>query len=175
MRDLLKKAKLGDKKAKELIIMACKPLIIKTYRSVELIDYDKEDIEQICVMVILNVIEKIDINRGDKLLGYIKKSIQNQMIDLKRRRNVKEKYEKVVMVEVAENRASIEEEILEKDLIKILIKIVKNLSYEEKLLFKIVFLNEKPLTRYADIRKMSYIDAYKLKQRVTRVLRENIK
>ncbi|AYE33897.1 sigma-70 family RNA polymerase sigma factor [Clostridium septicum] len=168
MRELLRKAKLGDKRAKELIIIACKPLIIKSYMSINIKNFEKEDIEQICVMVVLNVIEKIDLEKERLFFAYLKRSINNKLIDLKKRCDKNIIY--IDNKELSENRMlkveTLEEEVLKREVINRLKNIVLSFSKDERILFEMVYINGEKLTSYADFMGINYSDAYKMKVKI---------
>ena len=79
MRELIIKAKSGDKQSAEEIIKLFQPLIYKTSISYFIYGYDTEDIKQIATMTVINSIKKIKDDSLDYFPVYLKTSIKNIM------------------------------------------------------------------------------------------------
>ena len=182
MRELIIKAKEGDKQSVEEIIKLFKPLIYKTSISYYIYGYDTEDIKQIAIMTVINSIKKI---KGDSLEyfpAYLKKAIKNIMsreIEKATNRYYEEKENKEILSlveakEIIDESIDLNKEILDKELSAILNNIIKKMKSEKQDLIKKLYIEELSLKEYAEIEKIKYHKARYLKDKVIEELRREL-
>lgn len=75
-KDLLIRAKEGDKEAMEEILKMFKPLIVSCANRVYISGYDTSDLIQIGYVTVLKAIDKFDIS-SDSFVSYVKNAVQH--------------------------------------------------------------------------------------------------
>lgn len=106
--------------------------------------------------------------KGKAIFCIFKRSINNKLIDLKKRCDKNIIY--IDNKELSENRMlkveTLEEEVLKREVINRLKNIVLSFSKDERILFEMVYINGEKLTSYADFMGINYSDAYKMKVKI---------
>lgn len=75
-KEIIVRAKAGDKAAKEEILMMFKPLVISCANNVYICGYEKSDLIQIGYISILKAIDSFDIS-SDSFAAYVNNSVRN--------------------------------------------------------------------------------------------------
>lgn len=75
-KELLIKAKEGDKASKEEILMMFKPLVISRANNIYISGYDKSDLIQIGYVSVLKAIDSYDIS-SDSFTAYVNNAVRN--------------------------------------------------------------------------------------------------
>lgn len=182
MRELLMKAKNGDKQSLEKIIERYEPLIYKTSISYYIYGYDVEDLKQITTITIINSVKKIKEDSLDYFSAYLKKAIRNTMArEIAKATNKyyedKEEKEIISLIEVKEiidKSVDLNKDLLDKELIEIINRTIKNMKDIEQRLIRKLYIEKLSLREYAEIEKIKYHKARYLKEKVIKKLREEL-
>lgn len=182
MKELIIKAKAGDKQSVEEIIKLFQPLIYKTSISYYIYGYDTEDLKQIATVTVINSIKKIKLDSLSFFSAYLKTAIKNTMVrEIEKATNryyeEKENKEIITLVEVKEiidESIDLNKELLDKELIEILNRTIKNLKNKEQNLIRKLYIEELSLREYAEIEKIKYHKARYLKDKVIDALRKEL-
>lgn len=182
MRELIIKAKTGDKQSLEEVIKLFNPLIYKTSISYYIYGYDTEDIKQIATITVINSIKKIKEDSLDYFAAYLKTAIKNTMakeIEKATHRYYEEKENKEIISlievkQIIDESIDLNKELLDKEISDILSNIIKKLKNEEQNLIKKLYIEELSLKEYAEIEKIKYYKARYLKDKVIDALRREL-
>lgn len=176
IKDLLHLAKLGDSNAKEYLINMYLPLIYRKIYILDIKGYTNEDLIQLGQLVILNCINRFDINKNTRAFSsYISISLQNKYVDVLRD-TIKENSTEYFATEdldtslatnnfSAEAQVSVVDLVITNELVFNLQGCIDKLSFEEKELIYSVFIKEesKSLRGYAISRNIPYSQALKIR------------
>lgn len=182
MRELIIKAKGGDKESLEEIINLFKPLIYKTSISYYIYGYDIEDLKQIATMTVINSIKKVKEDSLEYFSAYVKTAIKNAManeIEKATNRYYEDKEEKEIISlfevkDIIDESIDLNKKLLDNELLEIINKIVKNLKNEEQNLIRKLYIENLSLREYAEIEKIKYHKARYLKEKVIDALRKEL-
>ncbi|WP_040213550.1 sigma-70 family RNA polymerase sigma factor [Clostridium polynesiense] len=183
MQEIIKRAKKGDKSAKEEILNRYMPLIYKASSKVFIIGYGDEDLRQTGVKSVLEAIEKYNPERNTNFSAYVKTAVVNNFRYLIRGK-CRENYVKSLN-EVQEDGFeleahismdfNLEEYVIEKDLKLKLRKALEKLTEEEKELLYYAFGKKHGgLTEYAEKKDISYRKVYNFKNSLINKIRKYI-
>lgn len=174
MKDLIIKAKAGDKKAIEEIIENYKPLINNTAISFYIYGYEEEDIKQLAILAIIKAIRNFDIDLSlDYFPSYVKKAVRNTIYDeiekatkvyYKNKEN-KEIASLINYKEIIDENIDIQEEYLVKEAKQNLIKAISLLKEEDKELLKELYVKNTNLKDYSKEKNIEYHKARYMKDK----------
>ena len=180
MKDLIIKAKKGDKKSLEEIIKIFEPLINNTSISFYIYGYDSEDIKQIATISIIKAINKFNVEQIDSFPAYVKKCVRNSLykeIDKATKVYFKNKETKELATlidykEIIDEKINIQEDYLEKEGKVNLEKAIRLLKERDRRLLKYLYVENKTLKDYAKEKKLEYHKARYMKEKAIKNLKE---
>lgn len=180
MKDLIIKAKKGDKKSLEEIIKNFEPLINNTSISFYIYGYDSEDIKQIATISIINAINNFNVEQIDLFPAYAKKCVKNSLckeIDKATKVYFKNKETKEIATlidckEIIDEKINIQEDYLEKEGKVNLEKAINLLSEKDRKILKYLYVENKTLKSYAEEKKIEYHKARYMKEKAIKNLKE---
>ncbi|WP_300381020.1 sigma-70 family RNA polymerase sigma factor [Clostridium sp.] len=182
MKELIIKAKSGDKGSVEKIIKLFQPLIYKTSIKYYIYGYDTEDLKQIAIMTVIKSIKKIKEDSLDNFPAYLKIAIKNAMTyEIEKATNryyeEKEKRRGITLIEAKEiidESIDISKSIIDKELLENLNNIIKNMEIKEQKLIRKLYIEKVSLSGYAKIEKIEYHKARYLKDKVIEKIRKEL-
>lgn len=180
MRELIMRAKDGDKKALGEIIESFKPLINNTAISFYIYGYDAEDIKQVATMALINAVNKFDLNRETAFAAYAKECVRNSLyteIDKASKIYFKDKENKEMAVliqekEIIDENINLQEDYIEKEMKINLGKAIDLLNENDKKILKAIYLENKTLKSYSEEEKLEYHKARYMKDKAISNLKE---
>ena len=182
MKELIIKAKQGDKNALEEILNKFQPLINKTTASFYIYGCDFEDIRQIAVLGIINAVNKFDINLSASFPSYVKECVRNSMykeIEKATKHYYKNKLSKEIaefidIKEIIDEKIDIQEDYIKKMNKKNLEKAISLLKEEDRNLLKVLYVENKTLKSYSKDNNIEYHKARYKKDKVIKNLKETL-
>ncbi len=184
--ELLKKvtrAKSGDKKAMEEVIISFKPFVIKTALSTYIKGYDMEDLIQIGEMSIIKAVNMFDNLKSNSFITYVTNAIKINFYELIRK-NIKsasvcslnsvnkEGYEIIDSLVSEEN---IEDEIIKEEENMDLKRALSLLKAEDKEIIYYFYFQKKTLQEYRKEKGIGYRTAVDRKKRALGKLKKILK
>lgn len=174
MKELLKKAKEGDKASIEALLNKFEPLIKKSSRKYYINGYEQGDVKQLAYMAALKAIKKFDTERSNSFPLYVKRTIQNSIYKEVQKskknfcyRKVNEEIRETTEIKNIEDKSiNIDEEIIKKERRDTLINLINKMTVKEKELITKVFIEEKTLKKYAEEKNMKYHRVFYLKKKI---------
>ena len=174
MKELLKKAKEGDRASIEALLNKFEPLIKKSSRKYYINGYEQGDVKQLAYMAALKAIKKFDTERSNSFPLYVKRTIQNsiykELLKSKEKFNVNKTNKELKPITEIENiedkSINIDEEIIKKERREILINLINKMAAEERELIIEIFIEEKTLKKYAEEKNMKYHRVFYLKKKI---------
>ena len=178
MKELIIKAKQGDKNALEEILNKFQPLVNKTIASFYIYGCDFEDIRQIAILGIINAVNKFDINLSASFPSYVKECVRNSMykeIEKATKHYYKNKLSKEI-AEFIDIKEIIDEKIdnIKKMNKKNLEKAISLLKEEDRNLLKVLYVENKTLKPYSKDNNIEYHKARYKKDKVIKNLKETL-
>lgn len=182
IKELLIKAKDGDKIALEEIIKKHEPLIYNTMISFYIKGYDKEDIRQIAILSIIKAVKNCNIELSRGFSSYAKEIIRNDIY--KEISKVEKQYYKhkesneIAMIidikEIVDEGTNIIEDYIKSEDKEILIKEINLLEEEERALLKAIYVENISLKKYAKEKGVEYHKARYMKDKIIEKLRKGL-
>ena len=174
MKELLKKAKEGDRASIEALLNKFEPLIKKSSRKYYINGYEQRDVKQLAYMATLKAIKKFDTEKSNYFPLYVKRTIQNsiykELLKSKEKFNVNKTNKELKPITEIENiedkSINIDEEIIKKERREILINLINKMAPEERELIIEIFIEEKTLKKYAEEKNMKYHRVFYLKKKI---------
>lgn len=174
MKELLKKAKEGDRASIEALLNKFEPLIKKSSRKYYINGYEQRDVKQLAYMAALKAIKKFDTEKSNYFPLYVKRTIQNsiykELLKSKEKFNVNKTNKELKPITEIENiedkSINIDEEIIRKERRDTLINLINKMTVKEKELITKVFIEEKTLKKYAEEKNMKYHRVFYLKKKI---------
>lgn len=174
MKELLKKAKEGDRASIEALLNKFEPLIKKSSRKYYINGYEQRDVKQLAYMAALKAIKKFDTERSNSFPLYVKRTIQNSIYKEVQKskknfyyRKVNEEIRETTEIKNIEDKSiNIDEEIIRKERRDTLINLINKMTVKEKELITKVFIEEKTLREYAEEKKIKYHKVFYLKKKI---------
>lgn len=166
---LILDAQSGDKKSLEKIIIEFKPLIKNraTYYSKN--NFECEDIKQIAIVGIIKAIRKLDLNKGDNFLAYIKKTVEHEIWKSLRKEH---KVGRIIEKELYEvSKLSTLDIYIQKERLREINRIINELDYEEKELIIYLYSQGGSLRQYAKIKNKKYHNLRYKKEKILERIR----
>ena len=183
MREIIKRAKEGDKEAKLFIIDKYRPLIYKASQNIFVSGFEDEDLRQVAFESILKAIEKYNLDSPVGFSAYVKSAVENNFKYLISGR-AKDNYMKSLneihgegmeFGELIPMDFDLEEYALDKDIKCVLKRAISNLSLEEKeMLYYFFEKSHGGVMEYSKIKGISYKRACKFKSSLINKLKEYI-
>jgi RNA polymerase sporulation-specific sigma factor len=182
MKELIIKAKQGDKNALEEILNKFQPLINKTVISFYIYGYDFEDIRQIATLGIINAVNKFDTTLSESFPSYAKEAVRNAMykeIEKATKHYYKDKESKEIetlidIKDIIDEEIDIQEDYIKKDSKKNLEKAISLLKEEDRNLLKFLYIENKTLKSYSEDKNIEYYKARYMKDKVIKTLKETL-
>lgn len=184
LRELVSLAKDGDEKSLEEIILRFQKLINKWSWSIYVEGYEVEDLVSIGNQWIIIAVQKYDIESKVNFEAYLQKTIQNNYYDLIRKRA---RYNYTVSLNskgcdgdeeiqsLIEDDINIENMVINKIMLKKLIREINKLSAEDKELIKFAFGDKLGgVKAYSNKKGISYKKCYNRRNEIINILREKI-
>lgn len=182
MKNLIIKAKQGDKNSLEEIIINFKPLINNTAMSFYIYGYEDEDIKQLTILAIIKAIDKFDITLSDSFPSYVKETVRNTIykeIDKATKVYFKDKISKEIanfidIKEIVDENTNIQEDYINKEGKKDLEKAISLLKDEERNLLKALYIQGITLKKYSEENNIEYHKSRYLKDKTIKKLKYNL-
>ena len=182
MKNLIIKAKQGDKNSLEEIIKNFKPLINNTAMSFYIYGYEDEDIKQLTILAIIKAVDKFDVTLSDSFPSYVKEIVRNTIykeIDKATKVYFKEKISKEISIlidikEIVDENTNIQEDYINKDGKKYLEKAIGLLEEDERSLLKDLYIERKTLKDYAEENNLEYYKARYIKDKIIKKLKVSL-
>ena len=182
MKELILKAKEGNKKALEEIIIKFQPLINKTAISFYIYGYEDEDIKQIATMAIIKAIYKFDVSFSNSFPSYAKEAIRNSIykeIDKATKIYYKNKESKEIATyidikDIIDENINIQEDYIKKEGKTTLEKAISLLKEEERSLLKALYIERITLKKYSEENNLEYHKSRYLKDKIIKKLKDNL-
>ncbi|MBE6055219.1 MAG: sigma-70 family RNA polymerase sigma factor [Clostridium sartagoforme] len=182
MKELIVKAKQGNKEALEEIIKKFKPLINTTAISFYIYGYEDEDIKQIATIAIIKAIEKFDISLSNSFPSYVKETVRNTIykeIDKATKAYYKNKDSKEIATfieikDIIDDNIDIQEDYIKKEGKRNLEKAISLLKEEERDLLKAIYIEGKTLKKYSEENNLEYYKARYLRDKAIKILKVNL-
>lgn len=180
IQEMIKRAKQGDKDAKEEIIKKYMPLVIKNSFNIFISGYDMEDLKQLGYISILKAIDKFDLDKNKDFTAYVKQSIiKNYYYEIRKKARLgaessinKTTEEGIEFEDMLESDCNIEEDFICKEDKMRLKKALRHLSKEEMEFINIMYgKGYGGITEYSKIKKVKYAESLKMRDRVLKKLR----
>lgn len=182
---LIKKSNEGDRRAKEEILEYFRPMINKIVKTTYIAGCDKDDIEQIAIIVILKAIEKVDLSKYKNIEGYVYSSLKNYFYTQRARAinmgiclslNYKENEEgNDELIDNLAGECDVEEQCMLNEDIRKIKDIMKDLSEEERnFLIEIYSCGYGGIRAYSKAHNKPYMYCYRLKERLLRKMRKSM-
>lgn len=182
MKNLIIKAKQGDKNALEEILKNFKPLINNTAMSFYIYGYEDEDIKQLAILAIIKAVDKFDITLSDSFPSYVKETVRNTIykeIDKATKVYFKDKISKEIATfidvkEIVDENTNIQEDYIKKEGKKDLEKAIGLLEEDERNLLKYLYIERKTLKDYAEKNNLEYYKARYIKDKIIKKLKVSL-
>ncbi|MDV4150318.1 sigma-70 family RNA polymerase sigma factor [Clostridium sp. AL.422] len=182
MKNLIIRAKQGDKIALEEIIIKFKPLINNTAMSFYIYGYGDEDIKQIAILTIIKAVNKFDITLSDSFPSYVKEAVRNSIykeIDKATKIYFKNKESKEIakfidIKEIMDENTNIQEDYIKKEGKRDLEAAISLLKEEERELLKAIYIERKTLRRYSEEKNIEYHKSRYIKDKAIKKLQDNL-
>lgn len=184
LRELVSLAKDGDKKSLEEIILRFQNLVRKWSWSVYVEGYEVEDLVSVGNQWIIVAVQKYDIESKVNFEAYLQKTIQNNYYDLIKKRA---RYNYTVSLNskggdgdediqsLIEDDINIENMVINKMMLKKLIREINKLSEDDKELIKFAFEDKLGgVKAYANKKEISYKRCYNRRNEIINILKEKI-
>lgn len=174
MKELLIKAKQGDKAAMEKLLNKFEPLIKKSSKQYYISGYEQTDIKQLAYMATLRAIRRFDMERSNSFPLYVKRAVQNSIYkELKKSeekiiypKGNRESKESSELKNIEDKEIDIEDEIIKKERRERLVNLINKMSNEEKEFIKEIFIEGKSLKKYSEEKNIKYYQAVYLKKKI---------
>lgn len=174
MKELLIKAKQGDKAAMEKLLNKFEPLIKKSSKQYYISGYEQTDIKQLAYMATLRAIRRFDMERSNSFPLYVKRAVQNSIYkELKKSeekiiypKGNRESKESSELKNIEDKEIDIEDEIVKKERRERLVNLINKMSNEEKEFIKEIFIEGKSLKKYSEEKNIKYYQAVYLKKKI---------
>lgn len=182
MKELIIKAKQGDKNALEEILNKFQPLVNKTVISFYIYGYDFDDIRQIATLGIINAVNKFDTTLSESFPSYVKETVRNSIykeIEKATKNYYKDKESKEIATfidvkDIIDEEIDIQEDYIKKDKKKSLEKAISLLKEEDRKLLKALYIESKTLKSYSEDKNIEYYKARYMKDKVIKTLKETL-
>lgn len=179
MKELIIKAKQGDKNALEEILYKFKPLINNTAISFYIYGCDEEDIKQIATLAIIKAVNKFNIDLSNSFPSYVKECVRNSMykeIDKASKLYFKNKMSKEIAAiidikEIIDEEVNIQEDYIKKEGKITIEKAIGLLKEEERILLKELYIESKTLKTYSEENNIEYHKARYIKDKIMKKLK----
>jgi len=178
-KELVLRAKEHDEKALEELIMKFRPCIVKCSTNVYINGYEMEDLIQIGNISLIKAVEKYDTSKGN-FTSYVVSAIKKNFYYLIRGK-AKENYAISLHTIINEDgnelqdiligEDSFEENIMNKDMKKLIIQCIDKLPEEMREIIKIWCDNNKSINEYSKETGIKYSTLMKRKQKAFKILR----
>jgi len=174
MKELLIKAKQGDKVSMEKLLNKFEPLIKKSSKQYYISGYEQTDIKQLAYMATLRAIRRFDMERSNSFPLYVKRAVQNSIYkELKKSeekiiypKGNRESKESSELKNIEDKEIDIEDEIIKKERRERLVNLINKMSNEEKEFIKEIFIEGKSLKKYSEEKNIKYYQAVYLKKKI---------
>lgn len=174
MKELLIKAKQGDKAAMEKLLNKFEPLIKKSSKQYYISGYEQTDIKQLAYMATLRAIRRFDMERSNSFPLYVKRTVQNSIYkEIKKSKEIisynkgnRETKENSEIKNIEDKNVELEEEIIKKERREKLINLINKMANEEKEFIREIFIEEKSLKEYAKEKGLKYHQVVYFKKKV---------
>ncbi|WP_125153608.1 sigma-70 family RNA polymerase sigma factor [Clostridium rectalis] len=178
---LVIKAKEGNKKSLELLLLKLKPLVLKEAQKVFIKNYSMEDLIQIGYVSILKSINKYNPAKK-RFLGYASAAIKNNYNYLIREKSnmhfeeslYKETFQGLTLMNLLHSSENIQEDYIKKELLTTLYKSIDKLSKEEKEIIIWIYFHEKSLKSYSIFKNKNYGQCRYLKNKALKNLKHHL-
>ena len=182
MKDLIIKAKQGDKNALEEILRKFQPLINNTAISFYIYGYEDEDIKQIATLAIIKAVDKFDLAFSNSFPSYAKESVRHSIykeIDKATKVYYKNKISKEIanfidVKEIVDENINIQEDYIKKEGKRNLEKAISLLKEEERNLLKALYIESKTLAKYSEENNMEYYKSRYMKDKIIKKLKNTL-
>lgn len=179
MKNLIIKAKQGDKNALEEILKTYKPLINNAAMRFYIYGYEDEDIKQLAILAIIKAVDKFDVTLSDLFPSYVKEAVRNTIykeIDKATKVYFKDKISREIATfidvkEIVDENENIQEDYIKKEGKKDLEKAISLLEEEERNLLRELYIERKTLKYYSEENKLEYYKARYFKEKVIKKLK----
>lgn len=173
LRDIIVKAKSGDRVAQESILEKYKPLICKTAMTYYIKNYEYDDLFQLARLGVLEAIKKYSYNDERYFTAYVQRTVRNKFNSLFRQKG-KERFEGSLDALVSDitNDAELVEKTLVEDVvqrnieIKALQKILKNLDDSERRFILFLYYENRTLREWANKEGKDYQKERRLRDKI---------
>ena len=182
MKNLIIKAKQGDKKALEKILINFKPLINNTAMSFYIYGYEDEDIKQLAILAIIKAVDKFDITLSDSFPSYVKETVRNTIykeIDKATKVYFENKMSKEIATfidvkEIVDENVDIQEEYIKREGRRYLERAISLLKEEERELLKALYIERKTLKDYSEENNLEYYKSRYIKDKIIKKLKDSL-
>lgn len=182
MKDLIIKAKQGDKNSLEEIIRRFKPLINNTAISFYIYGYEDEDIKQIATLAIIKAVNKFNIALSESFPSYVKETVRNSIykeIDKATKIYFKNKISREIasfidVKEIIDENINIQEDYIKKEGKEDLEKAISLLKEEDRNLLKELYMENKTLKKYCEDNNIEYYKGRYIKDKIIKTLKETL-
>ncbi|WP_418223274.1 sigma-70 family RNA polymerase sigma factor [Clostridium isatidis] len=174
MKELLIKAKQGDKVSMEKLLNKFEPLIKKSSKQYYINGYEQGDIKQLAYMATLKAIKRFDLEKSNSFPLYVKRTVQNSIYkEIKKSKEIisynkgnRETKENSEIKNIEDKNVELEEEIIKKERREKLINLINKMANEEKEFIREIFIEEKSLKEYAKEKGLKYHQVVYFKKKV---------
>lgn len=179
-------AKNGNEEALLKLLAQYKSLIFKTAYQYDIKNYEKNDLVQIGYLAILKALKNYRV-RSNTFSAYVVKAIKNAFKYTSRQNN---KYEldlslnatvstgqdsSAEFIDCLESGVNLMEDVLNKQEIAELRKVLLKLAPEDQEMIQAVYFNNCPLKHYARKKGLNYLQAIRKKKRILKYINNYIK
>lgn len=179
IKDMILKAKSGDKALMEEIVRKFMPFVIKTARGIYIRGQEMSDLVQIGRVSIIKAVKMYDIDKGNGFTSYVTNAIKRNFYTLIRDNVKKSSYcslnslneEGFELIDILVSGENIEEDFCEQEEKIELRKALNRLSEKEKEIIHWFYFENKTLQQYAELKAIGYRTAVERKKRALIKLR----